>query len=62
MHAPPGTPMHCIQLWSCQIDVISGAILQEGFLDGAGPWLLGTGESLTYLTSPIFFLCPFLFL
>lgn len=30
MHTPPGTPVHCIQLWSCQIDVVSGAILQEG--------------------------------
>lgn len=30
MRTPPGTPVHCIQLWSCQIDVVSEAILQEG--------------------------------
>lgn len=28
MRTPPGTPVHCIQLWSCQIDVVSEAILQ----------------------------------
>lgn len=30
MRTTPGTPVHCIQLWSCQIDVVSEEILQEG--------------------------------
>lgn len=44
MLAPPGNPVHCVQLWSCQIDAVSGAILQEGSWIPGWSCLMVTGD------------------
>lgn len=44
VHAPPEMPMHCIQLWSSQTDVVSGAVLQEGSGIPGWGWLMVTEE------------------